>query len=76
MTSTIQLNEHVKNALHQLKDKKNDSYEDVIVKLLKEKEQKKKDFEELLKEGYQEMNEESLKIVKEFEPLVREVAER
>ena len=67
--STIQLNENVKLALERLKEKRNESYEDVIVKLLNEKQKSKKELEKLMKEGYKEMAEESLKITKEFEAI-------
>ena len=65
--STIQLNENVKRALERLKEKKNESYEDVIVKLIDEKRNKKEELEKLLKEECEEFAKESLKITKEFE---------
>ncbi len=65
--STIQLNESVKRSLEMLKEKRNESYEDVIVKLLDESEEKKRKQKELLIEGCKEMAEESLRITKEWE---------
>ena len=67
--TTIQLRENVKRELNRLKEKSSESYEDVIVKLIDEKENKKEDFEKLMIEGYKEMAEESLKITKEFEAI-------
>ena len=66
--STIQLNENVKLALERLKEKRNESYEDVIVKLIEEKRKKKADLKKLLKEECEEMYDENLRIAKEWEP--------
>lgn len=65
--STIQLNENVKRALERLKEKRNESYEDVIVKLIDEKRNKKEELEKLLKEGYKEMAKEDVRMAKEGE---------
>ena len=67
MVTTIQLNEDVKKRLEFLKEKKGDTYENVIVKLIDEKETDKKKIERLLIEGYKERAKESLKIAKEWE---------
>ncbi|KHO55436.1 MAG: hypothetical protein QT10_C0001G0040 [archaeon GW2011_AR19] len=67
MVTTIQLNEDVKKRLEFLKEKKGDTYEKVIVKLIDEKETDKKRIERLIIEGCREMAEDSLKIAKEWE---------
>ncbi len=66
MITTIQLNENVKNALDRLKSNK-ETYEEVIINLMRLAEKNKREQEELLIEGYKEMAEESLKIAKEWE---------
>lgn len=67
MITTIQLNENVKKILERLKEKRNESYEDVIVKLISERENDKRKIEELLIEECREMTEENLRISKEWE---------
>ena len=67
MVTTIQLNENVKKRLESLKEKNGDTYENVIVKLIDEKETDKKRIERLIIEGYKERAKESLKIAKEWE---------
>lgn len=69
MISSIQLREEVKNQLARHKEKENESFEDVILRLLKEKDLKKNSQKELLIEGYKEMAEENLKISKSFEKI-------
>lgn len=69
MITTIQLNERTKNSLAKLRSSKKQTYEDVIVELLKLFEMQKRKQEELMIEGYKEMAEESLKITKEFEAI-------
>lgn len=66
MVTTIQLNEDVKRALDRMKTNK-ETYEEVIIALMKCAERNKKEREQLLIEGYKEMAEESLKIAKEWE---------
>ena len=68
MVTTIQLNENVKNALDRMKSNK-ETYEQVIVNLMKTAEKCKREQEQLLIEGCKEMAEESLKITKEFEAI-------
>ena len=68
MVTTIQLNEDVKNALDRLKANK-ETYEQVILNLMKIAEKCKRDQKELLIEGCKVMAEESLKITKEFEAI-------
>ena len=66
MVTTIQLNEDVKKALDRMKSGK-ETYEDLIVNLMKSVERYKREQEELLIEGYKEMAEENLRIAKEWE---------
>lgn len=68
MVTTIQLNENVKIELDKLKKGKN-TYEEVILDLMKIAEQHKRENEELLIEGCKVMAEENLKITKEFEAI-------
>jgi len=68
MVTTIQLNENVKNALDRMKEKK-ETYEEVILHLMKIAKESKRNQEKLLIEGCKEMAEESLKIAKEFEAI-------
>lgn len=68
MVTTIQLNEEVKRALDRMKSNK-ETYEEVIIALMKQAEKNKREHNELLIEGYKEMAGESLKIAKEFEPI-------
>jgi len=68
MITTIQLNEDVKKELDKLK-KDRDTYEDVIVNLIKLVEDNNKNFEELMIEGAKVTAKESLKITKEFESI-------
>lgn len=68
MVTTIQLNENVKNALDRMKSNK-ETYEEVILNLMKIAEKHKREQEQLLIEGCKEMAEESLKITKEFEAI-------
>jgi len=65
--TSIQIRENVKRVLEKLKEKPNESYEDVIVNLLREKEKSRKKQISLLIEGCKEMAEESLKITREWE---------
>jgi predicted CopG family antitoxin len=66
MVTTIQLNENVKRILDRLKTSK-ETYEEVILNMIKTVEEQKRKQEELLIEGCKEMAEENLKITKEFE---------
>jgi predicted CopG family antitoxin len=66
MVTTIQLNENVKKTLDGLKTGR-ETYEDVILSLMKFVEKHKREQEQLLIEGCKEMAEESLKIAKEWE---------
>jgi predicted CopG family antitoxin len=66
MVTTIQINENVKSELDKLKSDK-ETYEQVIIELMRMSEEYKRRQEKLLIEGYKEMADESLKITKEFE---------
>ena len=68
MVTTIQLNEDVKNALDRMKTNK-ETYEQVILKLMKIAEKCKREQKQSLIEGCKVMAEESLKITKEFEAI-------
>jgi len=66
MVTTIQLNENVKNALDKMKSNR-ETYEEVIVNLMKFADEQKRKQEKLLIEECKEMAEENLKITKEWE---------
>ena len=66
MVTTIQLNENVKNALDRMKSNK-ETYEEVILNLMKIAEKHKREQEQLLIEGCKEMYDDMLKISKEWE---------
>ena len=68
MITTIQLREDTKKALLRLREK-NETYEEIILNLIKLAEFQKRKQKELLIEGYKEMAVESLKITKEFEAI-------
>lgn len=65
--TTIQIHENIKKQLDQLKEIKKETYEEIIVNLLKMAEKQKRKQEELLIEGCKEMAEDMLKINKELE---------
>ena len=71
MVTTIQLNENVKRALDRMKSNK-ETYEDLIVNLIKYAEKQKRSQEELLIEGCNEMYDDMLKIAKEWEETLME----
>ena len=66
MITTIQLNEKVKNALDRMKTNK-ETYEQVILNLMKIAEKCKREQEQLLIEGCKEMYQDMIKINKELE---------
>ncbi len=66
MVTTIQLNENVKIALDRMKTNK-ETYEQVILNLMKIAEKCKREQEELLIEGCKEMYADMLKVTKEWE---------
>ena len=67
MITSIQLRENVKNQLDKLKQSERQTYEEVIINLLKKVELQKRKQEDLLIEGCKVMAEENLKICKEWE---------
>jgi len=66
MVTTIQLNENVKRALDRMKSNK-ETYEEVILNLMKIAEEQKRKQEKLLIEGCKEMYDDMLKIAREWE---------
>ncbi len=68
MVTTIQLNENVKKILDRLRKGK-ETYEEIILNMIKITEKQKRDQEQLLIEGCKEMAEENLKITREFEAI-------
>ena len=68
MVTTIQLNENIKQELDKRKFGK-ETYEDVIVNLMKLAEEHKRKQKELLIESCRVMAEENLRITKEFESI-------
>lgn len=76
MATTIQVTPEFKQYLSSLKESSKQTYQEVIEKALKgEYSEKLTPEEELLKQGYLEMAEENLRIMKEFEHVDREVDE-
>lgn len=66
MITTIQINEPVKQVLNRMKHSPRESYEEVILQLIKLVEMQKRKQEELLIQGCKEMARESLKLCEEF----------
>jgi hypothetical protein len=73
MVTTIQLSEGVKMALDRMKEISKETYEEVIVRMMNELEREKREKKDLLVEGYKEMTESNLKILKEFELIENEL---
>lgn len=69
MITTIQIRENVKDQLDRIKQSEKQTYEEVILALIKAVELQKRKQEALLIEGYKEMADENLKITKEFESI-------
>lgn len=76
MVTSIQLNENVKEILERLKEKRNESYEDVIIKLIRERENDKGRIEKLLIEECKEMAEENIIISKDWEGTLKDGLDR
>ncbi|MAG45297.1 MAG: hypothetical protein CMH63_00805 [Nanoarchaeota archaeon] len=66
MITTIQIHKKVKDELDTFKTK-NESYEEIILNLMKTIEEQRRQEKELLIEGCKEMAKDSLKITKEWE---------
>ena len=64
--TTIQLHERVKHVLDNLKETNKESYEDVILNLIKRVERQRRIQSGLLAEGYIEMAKESRKTTREW----------
>lgn len=73
MVTSIQLNENVKKALDGMKETGKETYEEIIVKMMKRFEEQKRKQKELLIEGCKEMAEDSLRITKEFKAVDAEI---
>jgi len=72
MITTIQIHENVKNELDRLKERRQ-TYEEVILKIIKLVEQQKRKQKELLIEGCKEMAKENMKIMKDFSAVDKEL---
>jgi predicted CopG family antitoxin len=72
MITSIQIHENVKNELDRLKEGKQ-TYEEVILNIIKTVEQQKRGQKELLIEGCKEMAKENIKIMKEFSTVDNEL---
>ena len=66
MLTTIQLNETVKMQLNRMKDTNKQTYEDVIVEMINKLEKQKRKKINLLKEGYREMQQETILVNEEW----------
>lgn len=67
MITTIQLGDNVKRELERMKESANDTYEKVILTMIKIVEENKRKQKALLIEGCKEMASDNLKMAKEFE---------
>ena len=66
MITTIQIHESVKNELERFKDSKKETYEEIILELIRSADKCRKEQKELLIEGYKEIAKESLNTTKEW----------
>lgn len=66
MVTTIQISESAKKSLDRIKKEKQ-TYEEVILTLMKLVEVHKREQKQLLIEGYKEMAEESLRVAREWD---------
>ena len=67
MITTIQLSKNAKDSLAKLRTSNKQTYEDIVLGLIKLAETEKRKQEKLMIEGCREMSEENLKITEEFE---------
>ena len=72
MITTIQIHDNVKNELDRLKEGKQ-TYEEIILKMIRVIEQQKRKQKELIIEGCKVMAKENLKIMKEFSAIDSEL---
>lgn len=68
MITTIQLNDNVKRALDRIKTSK-ETYEEIILNLMRIAEKFQREQENLLIEGCKVMAEENIKIARDFEAI-------
>ena len=68
MLTTIQIHKETKDQLESIKEK-NESFEDVIERLIEKNELEKRMNKKRMIEGCKEMAEEILRITKEWEPI-------
>ena len=73
MITTIQLNENVKKSLEKMKETGKETYEEIIVRMMKRIEEQKRRDIDLMIEGAKEMAEDNLKLIKEFEAVDAEI---
>ena len=66
MVTTIQIRENIKRELDKLKGSEKETYEEVIINLMRTTEEHKRKHKKLLSEGYKEMARESLIINKDW----------
>jgi len=66
MITTIQINESTKKALGRMKQTNKETYEKIILDLIKFADKQKRKQKDLLIEGCKEMSEENLGICEEF----------
>jgi len=68
MLTTIQIHKETKDQLEAIKEK-NESFEEVIERLIEKNEVEKRTNEKMMIQGCREMAEDSLRITKEWEPI-------
>ena len=69
MVTTIQVSDKLKNTLSLMKESSSQSYEQVILQIIRTLEEQKRKHVDLMIEGAKETAEESLKITREFEAI-------
>jgi len=72
MITTIQIHENIKQELDKIKEEKQ-TYEEVILSMLRTIEQQKRRQKELLIEGCKVMAKENIKIMKDFSSVDKEL---
>jgi len=73
MITTIQIHDNVKRELDRLKEIRKETYEEIILNLLRLAEEQKRRQKELLIEECKEMAKENMKIMKEFSAVDNEL---
>lgn len=66
MVTTIQLNENVKIALNRMKENGKETYEEIILRMMRTLEKQRREQKELMIEGYKEMAGDMKKLSKEW----------